>query len=81
MDEKINAVIQALQEVEVDYSVPKNVKEKISGTIKLLGEKTDLSIKLNKALQSLEDLTDDINMEAFTRSQIFNIVSMLENLS
>ena len=81
MNEKVTDIIQALQELEEDSSVPKNVKEKIVGTIKLLNEETDMSIKVSRALQSLEELTDDLNMEAYTRSQIFNIVSMLEFLS
>ncbi|HDD70822.1 MAG TPA: hypothetical protein ENF94_01530 [Candidatus Woesearchaeota archaeon] len=81
MDEKINEIILALQEVEEDNSVPRNVKEKIIITKQILNEETDISIKVSRALQSLEELTDDTNMEAFTRSQIFNIVSMLEFLS
>jgi len=81
MDEKVTEILQALQELEEDTSVPKNVKEKIAGTIKLLNEETDMSIKVSRALQSLENLTEDTNMEAYTRSQIFNIVSMLEFLS
>jgi len=80
MSEKINEIILALQELEEDSSVPKNVKGKITNTIGILNEETDMSIKVSRALQSLEELSDDMNMEAFTRSQIFNIVSMLEFL-
>jgi uncharacterized protein (UPF0147 family) len=80
-NKKIIEIIQALQEVEEDSSIPKNIKEKICHTIKLMNEETDLSIKLSRVLQSLEELSENTNMEAFTRSQIFNIVSMIEGLS
>ncbi len=81
MSEKVTDIIQALQELEEDSTIPKNIKLKIVDTISLLHEETDMSIKVSRALQTLEDLTDDVNIEAFTRSQIFNIVSMLELLS
>ncbi len=81
MDEKITEIIGALKELQEDSSVPKNIKSKICCTISFLNEETDQSIKISRALQSLEELTDDMNMEAFTRSQLFNIVSMLELLT
>ena len=81
MDEKITEIISALKELQEDSTVPKNIKNKICCTIGFLTEETDQSIKISRALQSLEELTDDTNMEAFTRSQLFNIVSMLELLT
>ncbi len=81
MSEQIIEIVQALKELEEDSSVPKNIKLKVGSAIQVLNEETDLSIKISRALHTLEELTDDINIEAFTRSQIFNIVSMLELLS
>lgn len=80
MSQQIAEIIFALQELEEDGTVPKNVKEKIGTTIRLLNEESDKSIKVSRALQSLEELTEDMNMESYIRSQIFNIVSMLEFL-
>jgi hypothetical protein len=77
MDQLVN-VIAALQELEQDPSTPKNVKAKIQSTIKVLNEKSETSIKVSKALHELEDLTEDSNVQSYTRMQIFNIVSLLE---
>jgi uncharacterized protein (UPF0147 family) len=77
MDE-LTMVIAALRELEQDNQIPKNVKSKITGTITVLEQTGEMPIKVSKALQELEQLTEDNNMQAYTRTQIFNIVSLLE---
>jgi uncharacterized protein (UPF0147 family) len=77
MDE-LTMVIAALRELEQDNQVPKNIKTKIISTISVLEQAGEMPIKVSKALQELEQLTDDNNMQAYTRTQIFNIVSLLE---
>ncbi|MBW2973492.1 UPF0147 family protein [Candidatus Woesearchaeota archaeon] len=77
--DKITTVIAMLREVEEDSCVPKNVKSKISLTIKdLETSQEERSIKISRALHALEELTEDNNMQADTRTQLFNIVSELE---
>lgn len=73
-------VIAALRELEQDGQVPKNIKATIVNTIKALEQDGEMSIKVSRALQQLEQLTEDNNMQAYTRTQIFNIVSLLEVL-
>ncbi len=73
-------VISALRELEQDNQVPKNVKAKITSTIQTLEQDAEMSIKVSRALQELEQLSEDNNMQAYTRTQIFNIVSLLEVL-
>ena len=77
--DKITTVIAMLREVEGDSCVPKNVKSKISSTIKELEtSKEEESIKVSRALHAMEELTEDNNMQSDTRTQLFNIVSTLE---
>jgi len=76
--DSIQQVIGALQELEQDSSTPKNVKLKISSTIKLLSDDDEKSIKVSKALNELEGIAEDTNVQSYTRTQIFNIVSLLE---
>ena len=71
-------VVTALQELEQDSSTPRNVKSKISSTLKMLNADSETSIKVSKALHELEGIADDVNVESNTRMQIFNIVSLLE---
>ena len=71
-------VITALTELEEDNTIPRNVKIKL-GEIKsdLQGE-GDEKLKVNKALNVLESMSEDSNMQPYTRTQIWNIVSLLE---
>lgn len=79
-DEKINGIIESMQELLEDPVVPKNVKSKVENAMKSLKDKTDIKLRVNKALDELDDVSDDINIEPYTRSQIWNLVSALESL-
>ena len=72
-------IISALEELNGDSTVPKNIKNKIIAIIQVLNEKVEKPIKISKALTELEDVSDDVNMQAYTRTQIYNIISMLES--
>ena len=76
--EHINAAVIRLKELQDESGVPKNVKASIQNTIKTLEAQTETRVKVNKALNELELIAEDTNMEATTRTQIFNVVSVLE---
>lgn len=78
--DQLTMVFAALRELETDNQVPKNVKTRISNTIQALEKDGEMSIKISRAMQELEALTEDNNMQSYTRTQIFNIVSLLEVL-
>ena len=74
-------VIDMLSGLEQDLTVPKNIKDSVKNVIDVLNEKKkDVSLKVNKALHILEEVSNDMNMEPYTRTQLLNIVSMLERL-
>jgi len=79
MDMAILDLVDTLSQLEQDSSIPKNIKIKLQTAISVLKEDgKDLKIKANKALQELDDLSDDPNMPTYIRPQIWNIVSILE---
>ncbi len=73
-------VMNALNELEGDMTVPKNIKDKVQLVRAVLQEKTEVSLRIDKALQEFEEISDDINLQPFTRTQIWNVVSMLEKV-
>ncbi len=79
-EEKIKEIIDALSELSTDLAVPKNIKNKINQMIEILKDDSDLSIRVNKVLNELDEISDDTNMQAYTRIQILNIVSLLETI-
>ena len=78
--EIIKDVVTNLTELKDDSSIPKNVKLKICDTIKLLEDDGEVSIRVNKALQHLDEIAEDVNMQSYTRTQIWNVVSLLERV-
>lgn len=78
--EQIESVIDVLKDLQED-SVPRNVKDKIDVTVEALQEKNEISIKVHKALHELESIADDPNLQPYTRTQIWNVVSVLEKIA
>lgn len=81
MTEKTKEVIDALLEVANDNTIPKNVREKINNIITNLKHQDELSLKIDRALHELEEISEDSNLQAYTRTQVWNIASMLESLN
>jgi len=77
---QLDAVVSSLSEVREDATVPRNVRTKIESVVSTLKEDTELPIKINKALNELDELSNDINLQSYTRTQIWNVMSMLEKL-
>ena len=80
-EELTQEAIEALNELEADINIPKNIKTKLQEIIDILEEDTELSIKISKELNELDEISNDANLEPFTRTQIWNIVSMLEKVN
>lgn len=77
--DKLANVIDAINEVLEDNTLPKNVKEKLNNILTHLKNNSELSLKLDKALHDLESISEDSNIQTYTRTQLWNIVSMLES--
>jgi uncharacterized protein (UPF0147 family) len=79
-EEKIKEIIYAFSELKEDTSVPKNIKNRISKVIEILNQDSDLSIRVNKVSNELDEILEDTNIQSYTRIQILNIVSLLETI-
>ena len=73
-------VVNSLNEIKEDATVPRNVRTKIEYIVNTLKEDAELSIKVNKALSELDKIANDVNLQAYTRTQIWNVMSMLEKI-
>lgn len=80
-EETINQVIETLIQMQADTSVPKNVRLKIENATKALQDETrSIRVKIDKSLQELDNLDEDPNIPVYARTQIWNMVSLLESL-
>lgn len=80
--ENLDDIMVFLEEVKEDNSISKNIREKIANIIEILSQdKVELSLRINKVMNILDDISDDITLPSYTRTQVWNIVSLLESMS
>jgi len=79
--ENLNEILALLTTIEEDATVPKNVRNKVNETISFIKNDGNSSVDMiiDRAIQSLDDLSNDPNMPAFTRTQIWSVISALES--
>ena len=80
--EQLGEIIQTLEQIETDLSVPKNVRIRVKNAMEALKEDSikNLAVKINKSLQELDELHDNANIPTYTRTMIWNVVSSLESI-
>ena len=78
---EMDDVIEMFEELEDDSTVSKGVKLKISSMKDELKNARNLGLSVNKVLSELEDLSSDVNISPYVRTQFWHITSLLENIS
>jgi len=77
----IETVKKLLDEIQEDRTVPRNIRRSIEEAKKDLEDEThDMIVRINSAISILDEVSNDPNIPIYTRTQIWNIVSMLEVL-
>lgn len=81
LQENIDKIIIAVNALKEDESVPKNIKAKLDIILTTLNEECEASLKVSKCLHILDEVSEDLNIQPFIRTQIWNISSMLEKFN
>ena len=77
----MESLIEELVSITEDQTIPRNVRQKIQEAIlSLQNEEVEECLRANKALQELEDLSENPNIPSYVRPQLWNIVSQLETI-
>jgi len=72
-------ILGMLSDLQEDDCTPKNIKNRICCAMDALKCKDrSISMKIDASLQELEEVSEDSNIPAFTKTQIYSIVSKLE---
>jgi len=76
--DQMQEIITILQNIKEDLSIPKNIKERLNQTIQTLClNNCDDSMKIDKALEELDNISDDPNIPTYTRIEVLNVISVL----
>ncbi|MFH1623494.1 MAG: UPF0147 family protein [Candidatus Aenigmatarchaeota archaeon] len=69
-----------LEQILNDRTVPKNIRAAAEQAKAVIDGATSDELKVSAAVSTLDEIINDPNMPMYTRTQIWNIVSMLEQL-
>jgi len=71
-------ISKLLDEINDDRTVPRNIRNMVQEAKDNLNGKQELAVRINAAISLLDEVSNDTNIPTYTRTQIWNIVSMLE---
>jgi len=77
----LEQAITLLGEIFNDRAVPKNIRTYSEQAQNILNDPTrEIEVRIDSAVQILDEMTSDPNVETFTRTQIWSVVSLLESV-
>lgn len=77
---KIKQILSFMDDLLGDSSIPKNIKRAITEAKTKLLTNEDPVLRASSAVYSLESVSEDINLPMHARTQIWQIVSVLETI-
>ena len=78
----IETINKLLDEINGDRTVPRNIRSLIEEAKNDLNdEEKDMEIRINSTISILDNVSNDPNIPIYTRTQVWNIVSMLETMN
>jgi len=74
-------VIPLIEQIVNDRTVPRNIRTKCQESIDILKDKEqDIAIRINTVISNMDEVSNDPNIPMYTRTHIWNIVSILESM-
>jgi len=79
-EETIKKITEAMDLLINDFNVPKNVRTSITEAMQKLNAKGEYNIRISAATYNIDNVSNDINLEPQARTELWNILSMLESI-
>ncbi len=76
----LTPVSEMIDAIVNDRTVPKNIRAAAEEVKVAIDGDAAVELKISTAISTLDDIINDSNMPMYTRTQIWNIVSMLEQM-
>ncbi len=78
VEEKLKHIIEMMDSVLEDTSVPRNIRRAIAEAKEKLLSDDELVVKVSAAIYLIEPVTADVNIPPHARTQVWAIMSALE---
>jgi uncharacterized protein (UPF0147 family) len=80
-DDRFHQATSILTIISDDTTTPRNIRRAAKEALNfLLSSDEGHAVRAAQAVHILEDISQDPNMPAYTRTRIWNVVSILENI-
>jgi uncharacterized protein (UPF0147 family) len=80
-EEYLKNSLDALNQVAVNPSTPKNIRKNIQDLVTdLKNEECSMSVRASNVISLLDDITQDPNVPSYVRVTLWQAVSSLENI-
>ncbi len=77
----MKGVLELLQELTQDTSLPRNLRRGIQGALEALNKETvAVDVRVASAVGILDDLANDSNLPVHGRTSLWSVISRLESL-
>ncbi len=74
----MNEAIEIMEEIIDDRAVPRNVRSKVEEAISKVKQNNPTT--LSEAIYLLDDISNDVNMPDHTRTDIWHVISLVEDM-
>ena len=79
MEDCLFDAMSLLNQLSSDNTIAKSVRKTVTEVIDILSLNEELPVKCDKAIQLLT-INEDPNIDPYTRTQIWSLLSMLESI-
>ena len=76
----LEPICEILEQIINDGTVPRNIRSVAEDSKNALKGNGANELKISTAISNLDEIINDPNMPMYTRTQIWNVVSMLEQI-
>ncbi len=77
--ESLEQATKLLEQIVSDRTVPRNIRTSAESVIQNLKNGADaMAIRISSAIYALDEVSNDPNIPMYTRTLVWNIVSLLE---
>ena len=76
--QKVDATVELMESIMDDTTVPRNIRKIIEDAKQKIASAQNLDVNVSTAIYLMQDISNDINMPAHTRTEIWQIISQLE---
>ncbi len=73
-------VIPLIEQIVNDRTVPRNIRAKCQESIEVLNDGGDTAVRISTVISNMDEVSNDPNIPMYTRTQVWNIVSILESM-